>query len=154
MCWRAELPFRGTWTGWIKWSASGGVRKENANPCPGWDNPTQQHRVRVSGQEVASEKTWRTWWVERLKQVQRRITKLARGLVNTAYGDCSGSWVCPAWRQEGSGETLPLPAAPWRESEKSNQTLCRSSQWSTSSSDVMPLTFQWCIIGFLLYLRW
>lgn len=107
----------------------------------------QQHRLRVSGQEVASGKTWGTWWVERLEQVQRRITKLARGLVNTAYGDCSGSWVCPAWRQEGSGKTLLLPATSWWESEKNNQTLCRSSQWKKERQWTHQV-LMWCLSPF------
>lgn len=70
-------------------AASGGAGKANANPCAGWDNPTQQHRLRVTGREAASQRTWGTWWVGRVEQVQRRVTKLVRALANRVRGERS-----------------------------------------------------------------
>lgn len=45
----------------------------------------------MTNQEASSQKVaWRTWWVDRLEQTQRRVTKLASGIQNTAYGERPG----------------------------------------------------------------
>jgi len=49
--------------------------------------------------------------VDVLEQVQRRTTKIIRGLQYLSYKDRLRIWGCSAWRREGSGVILEQPAS-------------------------------------------
>ena len=49
--------------------------------------------------------------VELLEQVQRRATKMIRGLEHLFYVKSLRDWACLAWKREGSGETSLQPSS-------------------------------------------
>lgn len=88
------------------------------------DNPMQQHRLREISQEAASQKSWGVWWVETLEQVQRRVTKLAKGPVNVVCGQRARELGLPRGLRAG---LIAACNYLMRGEKKSNQALCRSS---------------------------
>lgn len=111
----SKASIRGTGENYLE-AALGCTEKAKADPCAGWGNPMQQHRLRETSQEASSRKTWEAWWAETLEQIQKKFTKLSSCL----------SRECGVWTEElRAGLTSACNCNQLVGGErKSNQTLC------------------------------
>lgn len=80
--------------------------------------------------QLLRRKTWATWWVDRLEQVQRKVIKVIRRLADIAYGERSREvGLSSLETRRLRGDLTAACHYLVGERKESNQTLCRGSQW-------------------------